>query len=47
MMKFLKLKKINLKELVTYNLWLKIISLGIAIVVWIYVSNEITKGLKL
>lgn len=47
MMKFLKLKKINLKELVTYNFWLKVISLGIAIVVWIYVSNEITKGLKL
>ena len=47
MTKFLKLKKINLKELVTYNFWLKIISLGIAIVVWIYVSNEITKGLKL
>jgi len=47
MMKFLKLKRVNLKELVTYNFWLKVISLGIAIVVWIYVSNEITKGLKI
>jgi len=46
-MKFLKLKRVNLKELVTYNFWLKVISLGIAIVVWIYVSNEITKGLKI
>lgn len=47
MKKFLNLRKVNLKELITYNFWLKIISLGIAIIIWLYVSNEITKGLKL
>ncbi len=45
--KFLKLRKLNIKELITYNFWLKMISLGIAIVVWLYVSNQITKGLKI
>ncbi len=46
-MKFFKLRKINLKELITYNFWLKIVSLVLAIIVWLYVSSEITKGLKI
>jgi hypothetical protein len=46
-LKLLKLRSLNLKELITYNFWLKIISLGIAIAIWLYVSNEITKGLKI
>ncbi|UCG35217.1 MAG: hypothetical protein JSW17_06975 [Candidatus Omnitrophota bacterium] len=41
------LKKINLKGVATHNIWLKIISLLIAIVVWIYVSGEITKGVRI
>jgi hypothetical protein len=46
-MRFFKLRKINLKELITYNFWLKIVSLVLAIIVWLYVSNEITKGVKI
>ncbi|UCC95375.1 MAG: hypothetical protein JSW40_01125 [Candidatus Omnitrophota bacterium] len=41
-MKFLK--QVNLKEIVTHNFWLKIISLIIAILVWLYVSGTITSG---
>ncbi|MDD4182606.1 MAG: hypothetical protein PHT53_02140 [Candidatus Omnitrophica bacterium] len=46
-MRFFKLRKINLKELITYNFWLKIVSLILGIIVWLYVSNEITKGVKI
>ncbi|MCK9615249.1 MAG: hypothetical protein M0R48_07095 [Candidatus Omnitrophica bacterium] len=46
-MKLFRLRKINLKELVTYNFWLKLISLVLAIIVWLYVSSEITKGVKI
>lgn len=46
-MKFFKLRKINIRELITYNFWLKVISLALAIIVWLYVSNEITKGVKI
>jgi len=46
-MRFFKLRKINVKELITYNFWLKIVSLILAIIVWLYVSNEITKGVKI
>jgi YbbR domain-containing protein len=37
----------KIKELVTYNFWLKVISLILAIIVWLYVSNEIVKGVKI
>ncbi|MFH1318948.1 MAG: hypothetical protein ABIH71_08045 [Candidatus Omnitrophota bacterium] len=43
-MKFLK--KINIKKIVTHNFWLKIISLIITIIIWLYVSGDITKGVK-
>jgi|GEM_PF-662981 len=46
-LKRLLLKRINLKAIATHNVWLKIISLLIAIVVWIYVSGEITKGVRI
>ncbi|MDD4954715.1 MAG: hypothetical protein PHP17_01565 [Candidatus Omnitrophica bacterium] len=46
-MRFFKLGKINIKELITYNFWLKVVSLILAISVWLYVSNEITKGVKI
>jgi len=36
-----------LKRIFTHNIFLKIISLVLAIVVWILVSSEITKGFKI
>ena len=41
-MKFLK--KIDLKKALTHNLRLKIVSLAIAILVWVYVIGTITAG---
>ena len=38
------LKKINLKRAITNNFWLKLVSLVIAIFVWLYVSGVITRG---
>lgn len=40
-------KKIDIKRAITYNFWLKVISLAIAIVVWYYVSGEITQGIQI
>jgi hypothetical protein len=39
--------EINFKEIITHNLWLKLISLIIAILVWFYVKGEITSGFKI
>lgn len=33
----------NLKEILTHNLTLKIIALGLAIITWIYVNGAIVK----
>lgn len=41
-----KIKKINIKKALTNNFWLKIISLVIAVIIWLYVSGEITKGVR-
>ena len=38
------LKKISIKRAIMYNFWLKLISLVIAIFVWLYVSGTITGG---
>ena len=38
------LKEINIKRAITHNFWLKIISLIIAILIWVYVSGAITGG---
>jgi hypothetical protein len=40
------LKKINLKNAVMHNFWLKLMSLVIAAIIWFYVSVEITKGIR-
>jgi hypothetical protein len=40
-------KEINIKRLILHNFWLKVISLGIAILVWLYVKGEITRGFSL
>lgn len=39
--------KIDLKKAVSYNFWLKLISLIIAIIIWYYVSGEITHGIQI
>jgi len=36
-----------LKRLFTYNIFLKIISLVLAITVWILIGSEITKGIRI
>jgi hypothetical protein len=41
------LKKINIKKALTHNVWLKIISLVIAVVMWVYIRGEIIQGIKL
>ena len=39
--------KINLKNLFFHNFWLKLISLALAIITWLYVNGEITRGIKI
>jgi hypothetical protein len=34
-------------EAITNNIWLKVISLFLAILLWAYLSSEILKGVKL
>lgn len=41
------IRKIDFKKAITYNLWLKIIALIIAIIIWYYVSGEITQGIQI
>lgn len=46
-MVFIKnIKEIDIKKALTNNFWLKIISLVIAVIIWFYVSGEITKGVR-
>ncbi len=39
-------RKIDVKKACIYNFWLKLISLIIAIIIWYYVSGEITQGIQ-
>ncbi|MCF7894616.1 MAG: hypothetical protein K9L69_00530 [Candidatus Omnitrophica bacterium] len=41
------IKKIDLQKAITYNFWLKLVALIIAIIVWYYVSGEITQGIQI
>jgi len=41
MMKMKFFKKVKVKELIFNNFWLKLISLIIAIIIWVFVSGEI------
>ncbi|MCF7874900.1 MAG: hypothetical protein K9L87_04745 [Candidatus Omnitrophica bacterium] len=41
------IQKIDLKKAVTYNFWLKLIALVIAVIVWYYVSGGITRGIQI
>ena len=38
-----RFKELSIKKIITHNFWLKLISLGIAIVTWFYITREITK----
>ncbi|MDD5195192.1 MAG: hypothetical protein PHQ96_05950 [Candidatus Omnitrophica bacterium] len=40
-------EKINIKKALTHNIWLKIASLIIAIIIWLYVSGEISRGVHI
>ncbi|MCF7871116.1 MAG: hypothetical protein K9L95_02870 [Candidatus Omnitrophica bacterium] len=41
------MKKIDLKKAITYNFWLKLIALVIAVIVWCYVGGGITQGIQI
>lgn len=38
--------KIKIKEALTYNILMKLVSLFIALLIWFYISGEITKSIK-
>lgn len=40
-------RKLSFKKALTNNFWLKLVSLIIAVVVWYYVSGEITQGIQI
>lgn len=40
-------KKIDFQKALTYNFWLKLVSLIIAIIIWYYVSGEIVQGIQI
>ena len=38
--------KVSIKVVILNNLWLKLLSLGIAIIIWLYVNGELTRGIR-
>ncbi|MFH1768202.1 MAG: hypothetical protein ABH858_03470 [Candidatus Omnitrophota bacterium] len=42
-----RIKALSIKQLLLRNLWLKILSLGMAIITWLYVNGELTSGIKI
>ena len=50
-MKFLRLwtslREISIRKVIVNNLWLKLLSLGMAIIIWLYVNGELTQGIKI
>ena len=40
-------QKLDIKKAITNNFWLKVISLIVAIIIWLYASGEITKGVRI
>lgn len=40
-----RIKNISLKKIVVNNFWLKVIALLMAIIIWLYVNGELTKGI--
>ena len=45
--KLMDKEKMDIRGMFTHNFWLKLISLLIAIIIWLYVNGEITKRLSL
>ena len=41
-----RLKEVSFKKIVCHNFWLKLISLGVAIIAWFYVYDEVSKMMK-
>ncbi|MDD4294562.1 MAG: hypothetical protein PHP69_03490 [Candidatus Omnitrophica bacterium] len=41
----MKIRRIEFKNAIFRNLWLKILSLAVAVIVWLYVSGAMTKGI--
>jgi YbbR domain-containing protein len=39
--------KIDIKSFIFNNFWLKVISLIIAIITWLYVNGELTRGIRI
>ena len=50
-MKFVRLWKrmrdVSVKNILLNNFWLKLISLAMAIITWLYVNGELTQGIKI
>ncbi len=41
-----RFRDVGFKQMVTYNFWLKLISLGMAVIIWLYVRGVLTSGIK-
>jgi len=40
------IKEVSIKIVVLNNFWLKLLALGIAIIIWLYVNGELTRGIR-
>jgi len=40
------IREISIKSFVFNNFWLKLVALGIAIITWLYVNGELTRGIR-
>lgn len=40
------IREISIRSIIFNNFWLKLVALGIAIITWLYVNGEITRGIR-
>jgi len=40
------IREISIKSVIFNNFWLKLVALGIAIITWLYVNGELTRGIR-
>ena len=40
------IKEVSKRNVIFNNLWLKMVALGIAIITWLYVNGELTRGIR-
>ena len=40
------IKEVSIRNVIFNNLWLKMVALGIAIITWLYVNGELTRGIR-